>query len=185
MWGIGVVAHPLNTSGPSPRAGQQLPQGQRVAAGSAQRGTAQSSAAGCGADAPRLILGRVLGVPEDAVGRPEPGAEGPPAPRGPQHGGGTQAGLPGGHHARQAGRQRQPPLPSSALPSVPSLPGATRCSQGVGAAATPSRASGGFWGAAGRTQSVHIPASPGGEAAPPGRVWGGWAHPWWSLWVPE
>lgn len=40
--GIGAVAHPLNTSGPSPRTGQQLPQGQCVAADSAQHGTAQS-----------------------------------------------------------------------------------------------------------------------------------------------
>lgn len=44
---------------------------------------------------------RALGVPEDAVGRPEPGEEGPPAPGGSRHGGGSQAGLPRGHYARQ------------------------------------------------------------------------------------
>lgn len=46
-------------------------------------------------------LYRALGVPEDAVGRPEPGEEGPPTPGGPQHGSGSQAGLPRGHYARQ------------------------------------------------------------------------------------
>lgn len=140
------------------------------------------SAAGRGADAPRFISGRVLGVPEDAVGGPEPGAEGPPAPRGPQHGGGTQAGLPGGHHARQAGRQRWPPLPSP----VPSLPGATCCPQGGGCSSHPQQGIRGLLGGCRQAPGCVHPGQPrrgGGSAWEQCGVGG--LIPWWSLGVLE
>lgn len=99
----GSQDQPCGGGSPTPEHFRAVPHGSSSGCGFAPWAGSGQAGAGHGADIPHSVPHRVLGVPEDAVGRPEPGAQGPPTPRGPQHGGGTQAGLPGGHHARQAG----------------------------------------------------------------------------------